>query len=234
MNDNLRPYNAFASEYGCLRKAGWASQVWKKRAAGMLWGVLVLALSIHLGMALPALGAGPQDHVRATINAVSAVLEDPALQGAGKDTERRQRVQQIIFDAFDFQEMAKESLGTYWGKLTPQQREEFAPLFGHLFERSYNRLVIRFLGERSTVYGTESIQGERALVQTTLISKQEARLPVDYQLVRHGEHWAIFDVVIDGVSLASNYRAQFGKILRSSSYDALVQRIKTKLEEEAP
>jgi phospholipid transport system substrate-binding protein len=214
-------------------EANSVSQPWERRAGGMLWGVLVLALSIHLGMALPALGAGPQDRVRATINAVSAVLEDPALQGAGKDTERRQRVQQIIFDAFDFQEMAKESLGTYWGKLTPQQREEFAPLFGHLFERSYNRLVIRFLGERSTVYGTESIQGERALVQTTLISKQEARLPVDYQLVRHGEHWAIFDVVIDGVSLASNYRAQFSKILRSSSYDALVQRIKTKLEEEA-
>jgi phospholipid transport system substrate-binding protein len=234
MNDDVRAYNAFASEGGCLRQARWVSQVWKKRAGGILWGVLVLALSIHLGVALPALGAGPgpQDRVRATINAVSAVLEDPALQGAGKDTERRQRVQQIIFDAFDFQEMAKESLGTYWGKLTPEQREEFAPLFGHLFERSYNRLVIRFLGERSTLYGTESIQGERAVVQTTLISKQEARLPIDYQLVRHGEHWAIFDVVIDGVSLASNYRAQFGKILRTSSYDALVQRIKTKLDEE--
>jgi phospholipid transport system substrate-binding protein len=207
------------------------SQLWERRTA-ILWGVLVLAMLIDLCVALPAAGAGPQDRVQATLEAVSAVLDDPALQGADRDMERRQRVQQIIFDAFNFQEMARETLGGHWGKLTPQQREEFTHLFGNLFERSYNRLVVRFLAERSTVYGTESIQQDRASVQTTLVSKRDAKLPVDYQLVRHGERWAIYDVVIDGVSLASNYRAQFSKILRTSSYDVLVQRIKTKLEEE--
>jgi phospholipid transport system substrate-binding protein len=207
-------------------------QLWERRTASILWGVLVLAMLIDLCVALPALGAGPQDRVRATFEAIAAVLDNPALQGADKDMERRQRVQQIIFDAFNFQEMARETLGGHWGKLTPQQREEFTHLFGNLFERSYNRLVVRFLAERSTVYGMESIQQDRASVQTTLVSKRDAKLPVDYQLVRHGERWAIYDVVIDGVSLASNYRAQFSKILRTSSYDVLVQRIKTKLEEE--
>ena len=80
---------------------------------------LVLALLVDLCVALPALGAGPQDRVRATINAVSAILEDPALQRADKDAERRQRVQQIIFDAFDFrlrfsgngQRVARSALG---------------------------------------------------------------------------------------------------------------------------
>ena len=67
---------------------------------------------------------------------------------------------------------------------------------------------------------------------TTLVSKRDARLPVDYQLIRHGEQWVIYDVVIDGISLAMNYRAQFSKILRTSSYETLVQRIKSKLEEE--
>jgi phospholipid transport system substrate-binding protein len=117
--------------------------------------------------------------------------------------------------------------------LTSQQRDEFTDLFGNLFERSYSRLVLRFLGERSTTYGTESIQQERATVPTTLISKRDAKLPVTYQLIRHGEQWMIYDVVIDGISLAMNYRAQFSKILRTSSYEALVQRIKTKLEEES-
>jgi phospholipid transport system substrate-binding protein len=213
-------------------KASAIAHTWGRQAAGMFGGVVVLATAFNLYLALPATGAAPQDRVRATIEAVSAILDNPTLQGADKDAERRERVRQVIIDAFNFQEMARETLGGHWGKLSPQQREEFTQLFGNLFERSYNRLVLRFLGERSTVYGTESIQEDRAVVQTTLVSKRDARLPVDYQVVRHGEQWAIYDVVIDGVSLASNYRAQFSKILRTSSYDALVQRMKTKLEEE--
>jgi phospholipid transport system substrate-binding protein len=205
----------------------------KPLAGYLLLGVVGLAAAIELGSARPALGAGPQERVQATLNAVSAVLDDPTLQGANKDQERKQRVRQIIFEAFDFREMAREALGAHWGKLTPEQRDEFTDLFGNLFERSYNRLVLRFLGERNTSYGTASIQQDRASVPTTLVSKRDAKLPVDYQLVRHGEQWAIYDVVIDGVSLASNYRAQFSKILRSSSYEALVQRLKSKLEEES-
>ena len=213
-------------------KASAIAHNWGRQAAGLCWGVAALAIGLNLGLTPPAIGAAPQERVRATVEAVSAVLDNPALRGADKDTERRQRVRQIIFEAFNFQEMARETLGGYWGKLSPQQREEFTQLFGNLFERSYNRLVLRFMGERSTVYGPESIQEDRALVQTTLVSTRDARLPVDYQVVRHGEQWAIYDVVIDGVSLASNYRAQFNKILRNSSYDALVQRMKTKLAEE--
>jgi len=207
-------------------------QPWKPLAAYLLLGTLVLVGSIDLGLARPALGAGPQERVQATMNAVSATLKNPGLQGADKGGERKQWIRQIIFEAFDFQEMAREVLGAQWGKLTPQQREEFTELFGNLFERSYTRLVLRFLGERSTTYGTESIQQERATVTTTLTSQRDARLPVDYQLIQHGEQWKIYDVVIDGVSLAMNYRAQFSKILRTSSYEALVQRIKSKLEEE--
>jgi len=92
--------------------------------------------------------------------------------------------------------------------------------------------MITALGERETLYGTTSVQQDRATVATTLIGKQDASLPVDYHLIRHGEQWAIYDMSIDGVSLAMNYRAQFSKIFRTSSYEVLAQRIKTKLEEE--
>jgi phospholipid transport system substrate-binding protein len=202
-------------------------------ARSLLLGALALVMSIDLSRAPQAFGAGPQERVQATLQAVSALLEDPTLQGAEADQERKQRVRQIIFESFDFREMAREALGSHWGKLEPAQREEFIELFGRLFERSYNRLVLRFLGARQTLYGTESIQQDHATVATTLVSsKQDASLPVDYRLVRQNERWAIYDVAIEGVSLAMNYRAQFSKILRNSSYDALAQRIKTKLEEE--
>jgi phospholipid transport system substrate-binding protein len=191
-----------------------------------VWAVAALALT------QPASGAEPLQRVRGTLEAVSAVLRDPALQGRDREPERQQQVRVIIYDAFNFQAMAKEALGGQWVKLLPQQQDEFVSLFGTLFERSYNRLMVRYLAERQTIYGSESLENTRAVVHTTLVSKNEAKLPVDYQLVTDDQRWGIYDVIIDGVSLATNYRAQFTKILRTSSFEMLVQRIKEKLEEE--
>jgi phospholipid transport system substrate-binding protein len=155
------------------------------------------------------------------------VLKDPSLQGPDKQAERQQRVRQIILDTFDFEEMAKLALGPYWDRLTPpQQRTQFVSLFGTLFERSYNSLVLRFLAERQTIYGREAITQDRAVVQTTLVDqKTNGELPVEYRLIDKDQRWAVFDVSVDGVSLAQNYRAQFNRIIRNSSYDTLLQQI---------
>jgi phospholipid transport system substrate-binding protein len=198
-------------------------------------GLIGLAsVGIALSLARPAAGAEPLARVRATIEAVTAVLNDPALQEPAQEGERQRRVRAIISEAFDFQTMARETLGGQWAKLTPAQQAEFVGLFGTLFERSYNRLVLRFLGERRTAYGAASVDGRQAIVQTTLISRSAAKLPVEYHLTAIGPRWAIYDVVIDGVSLAANYRAQFAKILRTASFNALVQRMREKIAEERP
>ncbi|MBI2000913.1 MAG: ABC transporter substrate-binding protein [candidate division NC10 bacterium] len=103
-------------------------------------------------------------------------------------------------------------------------------LFADLFERSYNRLVLRFLGDRQTTFVAESVEGDRAVVQTTLIGGKDEQLSVEYRLASKHQRWEMTDVVLEGVSLAMNYRAQFNKILRNSSYDTLVRRMKGKVE----
>jgi phospholipid transport system substrate-binding protein len=168
------------------------------------------------------------------LNAVAAVLKDPSLQAPDKQAERKPCVRQIIFDRFDFQEMAKLALGAYGDRLTPQQRPEFVSLFGTLFERSYNSLVLRFLSGRQSTYGTESIAQDRAVVQTTLVDqKTNGELPIEYRLIHTDQQWAVYDVIVDGVSLALNYRAQFDRIIRNSSYNTLLQKIKSRVEEES-
>jgi phospholipid transport system substrate-binding protein len=211
------------------------SQGWKHSARYSQRFVLIIAslMSLSMGLARPALAAGPQERVGEILTAVSAVMQDPQLQGTNQQMERKQRVRRIIFDAFDFTEMGRVALGAHWARLTAEQQSEFTRLFGDLFERSYNRLVLRFLSERETVYGAVSHEQERAMVQTTLVvRKTNEQLPVSYRLLEKGGQWAIFDVVVDGVSLTLNYRAQFDKIIRSSSYDALLQKIKSRLEQE--
>jgi phospholipid transport system substrate-binding protein len=195
--------------------------------------VFSLALLMQLILSPAASAAMAQERVREILEAVSAVIQDPQLQGVDRAAERTQRVQRIIVDAFDFEEMARLTLGASWDRLTLQQQTEFVGLVGNLFERSYSRLVIRILPERDTTYSRESIERDHASVQTTLVrQKTHEHLPVEYRLIEKGGRWAVFDVVVDGVSLTLNYRAQFDKIIRSSSYSMLVEKIKAKLEQE--
>jgi phospholipid transport system substrate-binding protein len=192
----------------------------------MLPAALALALVVGAGLPTSAWAAGPEETIRELVSAVSAVLNDPGLQGPAGKVERKNRVAGIIHGAFHFEDMARESLGTHWDQLGAAQREEFTRLFGELFEQSYSLLVLRFLGERTTTYHGESIDGNRAGVRTHLVSEKEGRLPVDYRMAALGERWAVVDVVVDGVSLAANYRAQFTKVIRTSSYETLLRRMR--------
>jgi phospholipid transport system substrate-binding protein len=189
---------------------------------------VIAALTLLSCASLPALtwAAGPQERVRDLVAAVSAVLEDPALQGAARKPERQARIATIIHEAFDFESMARDALGPPWATLTEAQRAEFTRLFGDRFEQSYSLLVLRFLGERRTSYVSESIDGSRATVRTFLVSEKDGTLPVDYRLASRDGRWTVADVVVDGVSLAGNYRAQFSRILRTSSYETLLRRMR--------
>ena len=68
-------------------------------------------------------------------------------------------------------------------------------------------------------------------MRTTLVVRRtKERLPVDYHLIEKAQRWSVSDVVVDGISLGQNYRAQFDRIIRSSSYDELLRRMKSKKE----
>jgi phospholipid transport system substrate-binding protein len=193
--------------------------------------IVALTLLISVSLPAPVWAAGdPQESIRELVAAVSTILQDPTIQGPARQAERRDRIGVILREAFDFENMARESLGAPWTRLTPAQRAEFTRLFSDRFTRSYSLLVLRFLGERTTTYAGESIQGEGAVVRTTLVSAKDGALPVDYRLTSVGERWTVADVVVDGVSLTGNYRAQFSKIIRTASYETLLGRMRKPVE----
>ena len=165
------------------------------------------------------------------MSAISAVLRDPQPRGPGKEGERKDRVRAIIHQAFDFTHMAEEALGRHWAELGTERQDEFVGLFREFFERSYDRLVVRFLGESRTIYGAESVDRASALVRTTLVRADDDEIPVDYHLTSDGRRWTMADVDVDGVSLVTNFRSQFDKTIRTGSLDTLVEKIKVKLEE---
>jgi phospholipid transport system substrate-binding protein len=117
-------------------------------------------LSLALGI-LVLLSAGPgvageaNDQLKQSVDKVLAILNDPTLKGTGNSQERRQKVKEVVYSRFDFNEMAKRSLGPQWQKRSPEERKEFVQLFTSLLEHaylenieSYNGEKIRFLNER--------------------------------------------------------------------------------------
>ena len=171
--------------------------------------------------------ATAQEQLKGAIDRVVSTLDSPAMKGEGKAADRRAAVRQIANEIFDFNEIARRSLGRYWQPLTDAQRTEFVGLFGDLLERSYISKIELYGGEK-IVYSGERMDGDLAIVSTKIITKNGTEVPIDYRLFRRGDNWKVYDVNIEGISLESNYRTQFNKIIQSSGYNTLVDRMKAK------
>ncbi len=195
---------------------------------------LRVAIGLALLLALVAsqdAGAGaPTDQLRSQIEKVLKTVEDPELKKAGKATERREAVRRIAAETFDFTEMSKRALARHWQARTPAEREEFVKLFADLLERAYVSRIENYGGEKIAFNG-DTIEGDVALVRTKIITKQGTDIPVDYRMLKRNDRWLAYDVVIEGVGLINNYRTQFNKIIQTSSYQALVDRMKNKQNE---
>ncbi len=191
---------------------------------------LILALASLLVAATASRDAwagSPADDVRRQTDRIVNVLADPALKSAGREQERQAAIRRIAEEIFDVGEMTRRTLGQHWRERTDAERAEFTRLFSDLLERTYFTRIAAFNGEKIGVRG-ESIEGDLATVRTQIVSEQGTQIPVDYRMLRRGDRWVIYDVVIEGVSLVANYRAQFDKIIRTSSYRVLVDKLRSK------
>ena len=192
----------------------------------------VLGLGVLLGpwLAVPARAGAPLDQLRAQIDRVLKILEDPDMKKDGRGKDRRLAVRKVADDIFDFQETAKRSLGRHWTTRSAAERDEFVKLFSDLLERSYISKIELYGGEKIGYLG-DVLDGDQALVRTRIVTKGGAEVPVEYRMLKKVERWLVYDVVIEGVSLVANYRTQFNKIIQTSSYAELVKKMKVKQDE---
>lgn len=192
---------------------------------------LVAAALLVLWAPVESFGGAATDQVKATVDQVLKILTDPALKGEGKTKERRAKLRQVVLQRFGFTEMSKRSLGRHWTERTPQERKEFVSLFTDLLERAYVDRVEGYTGEQ-VVYQGESVDGDYSEVRTKIVTKKNQEIPIIYRLSKNDSNWEVYDIVVEGVSLVNNYRTQFSKVIRTSSYEDLVKKMQVKLEGE--
>jgi phospholipid transport system substrate-binding protein len=195
--------------------------------SGWLIRSMIIGLTLQLLAGVTVAWAGPPtDTVRQAIEKTLDMLKNPAYKGE----ERRQKVKAIVDPYFDYQEMAKRSLGPAWGKLSSAQRQEFVHLFAQLLEASYSDKIEKYAQRVRIDYTGEILSGDNAEVRTVVVRTND-RIPLNYRLMNEDGTWKVYDVVIEGVSLVSNYRSQFSRIIHESSYAELVRRLRTKVSE---
>jgi phospholipid transport system substrate-binding protein len=174
----------------------------------------------------------PLEVVRSTVEKAIQILKDPRLQAKDKKTERIDRLREVLNPIFDYDEMSKRALGTHWRRRTPAEQEEFIILFRDFLERTYSDKIDLYGGERVLV-GRETMDGEFAQVETTIISPKGEELAVIYKLRRGNNQWKVYDAVVENISLVNNYRSQFDRVISSASYEELIKRLREKLDSTA-
>jgi phospholipid transport system substrate-binding protein len=189
----------------------------------------VVAATLVMGLALAtSVSAGePTDTLRRLFDQANRLLSSDVT-----DDARITALRTLVREAFDAREAAALALGGEWHARTPAEREEFSRLYADIIESAY----LGGVGSRARVHGdgirvafeSESVQGTRATVLTTLETRGGGEIPIEYRLRRRDRGWAVVDVVTEGLSLAGSYRAQFQRVLQSGTYADLVARLRDK------
>ncbi len=185
-----------------------------------------------LVIAAPAMATASvvTDEVKSTVDGVLKIVTDKDLKKPQNEQKKRKALKTVIGRIFDYGEMAKRSMGVHWKELSPAQQKDFVGLFSTLLENSYAGKIESYNNEK-IVYDKEQVEGNYAEVNSRVITAKRDEFTLDYRLLKEGNRWMVYDVVIEGVSLVSNYRTQFNKIINERGYNELVKKMRTKSEE---
>jgi phospholipid transport system substrate-binding protein len=197
-----------------------------RRLLRALGALVILAWAPAVG----ASGPGPTEQLKGAIDRVLRVLEDPGLKAPPRAAERRREIRRIAEEIFDFEETARRAMAQHWRTLTPAQQGEFVTLFTDLLEQAYISKIEMYGGERIQYLG-ERVEGDYATVSTRLTTTKGVEVPIDYRALRQAERWRVYDVSIEGVSLVANYRTQFNSLMRTSSAEQLLAKLRSRVQE---
>ena len=182
---------------------------------------VVAVLAVSARSATP--DEGPSAAVRAALEKASTVASPNAPHEQQLDTLRI-----VARELVDTQEMGRRALGSVFATLTRAQQQEFLRLFDELFVRAYMQKLLLFRSPTFRVH-EEQPRGDAIVIPTETVLGKDS-YAVDYEMHRVDGQWRAADVIVEGVSMTSNYSAQFAGLLKSRSIDELLEFMRRKVE----
>jgi phospholipid transport system substrate-binding protein len=186
---------------------------------------LALALALGLGAGAGAANQTPSQVVDGLANRVIPILQDKGLSS----DQKREQIEQIAYQAMDFDTLSKLVLARNWSKFSAPQQQEFIAEFKKHLSVTYGRNVDNYKNEKVKILGEREEGRGDVTVQTKILrGGGNEDVIVDYRLRQRDGEWKIIDVIVEGVSLVSNFRSQFQDIVAQGGPDRLLVLLKEK------
>jgi phospholipid transport system substrate-binding protein len=177
--------------------------------------------------------ASPMAELKKSDAALKKLFARRAPSWSPEADAKRGEMRKIVTGFLDFEELSRRSLARHWDGLSAKQRTDFVATLRDLIERSYIKQV-HGSPNYDLAFDKETIDGHEADVTATLHSVARGKkvdVSMEYKLLAKDGRWLVYDVITDEQSMLENYRAEFSKIINKESFDALLKRMKKKLEE---
>jgi phospholipid transport system substrate-binding protein len=167
-------------------------------------------------------GGDPLEFTRAVLGRSNGIVRGP-----GDRKEKLQALSDLLRGFLDTNALARLAAGKNLDNRSPAEVDEFLQLFHEFFVRTYVQRLLLFDAPEFT-FGQETIEGDQASVATEVVTPGD-RFAVDYRMHHTPEGWRATDIVVEGVSLARNFRSQFDAAVAKDSFQGLLERLRAKV-----
>lgn len=186
---------------------------------------LVACATIAVATQAAAQGT-PLAKVRETLTKSNQIVTGP-----GDHNTKLAALKDLLRNFLDTDALGRKSMGKHLDGKSPEQVRKFLDLFRELFIRTYVQRLLLF-DAPDFEYGEEKVTGNSATVDTWIVTPRD-KFAADYRLEKKSDGWVATDILIEGVSLADNFKSQFDKALAKGSFDELLTKLQNKLEKKS-
>jgi len=185
---------------------------------------LLLALLSGFNTPVFAADTPPDVLARTTTQEVLTILkQDKDIQG-GSLSKVHQLVETKILPIFDFNRMTQLVIGKNWPRATAKQKQDLVTAFRNLMVRTYSNSLMAFNNQTVDFKPLNMSPGDTDVTVRSDIRQPGGQpITIDYSMYQTAFGWKVYDVVIDGVSLVTNYRSSFSSTIRQSGIDGLIK-----------
>ncbi len=190
---------------------------------GFLVGLAGLVV-LMAGIPLQAKEQSAQELVRSTADYVLSQVRARKAELEKDSSGIYALVQEKVIPHFDFRIMTRAALGRYWRQASEEQKERLTREFRELLVRTYATMLLGYSDEKIEYLPFRGKPGDKRVIVRTRVHTSDGAppVPIDYRLYRKNGEWKVYDVVVDGVSLVSNYRGTFANEVRKGGIEGLI------------